>query len=392
LDRDTVHDQGVRPILPFLQEFRGSYSFYHETFASFVRTELVDAAALRTAHVAIAGWLTQPQRRVTPYAWRWLAYHLFEASDHQALLATIDEEFLRAKVRQFGFLVLDDVELLTRTLVEAGEPALVERIVGIVERLRTVAGGDLMADVERSVRLAQVAAGVEREVIGRVITTANADVYVGMIPKIGHSADFAEVVPSGDRLWLAIGDAPATGLKSAFAARFVAGLFRRLAAAAPRGATAQVLAEIRRTLHPFNYFANISMQCVEIDPAAGRLQVVSAGHPVPVVYSAARRAGDRLPLRGSLLGPDDSPEPDRARSAEISPGDIVVLVSDGLTESGRLEDPFGYRFIETIESHAAESASAIGERILRDWREHPRAPDWVDDVTLVVAMLQPREH
>ena len=43
---------------------------------------------------------------------------------------------------------------------------MLERSVGIVERLRTVAGGDLMADVERSVQFAQVVPRLER--VGRV--------------------------------------------------------------------------------------------------------------------------------------------------------------------------------------------------------------------------------
>ena len=391
-EADEIREEGLLPLLPFLQEFRGGYSFYHETFAAFARTELVDAGTLREAHASIARWLARSDRSMTPYAWRWLALHLFESGDRNALLARVDEDFLREKVRRHGFAVLDDVEILTRSLVEAAEPALVERMVGIVERLREVAGGDLMNDIERSVRFAQVAAGVDRNVIARVVTTAHADVYVGMIPKIGHSADFAEVVVQGDRLWLAIGDAPATGLKSAFAARFVASLFRRLAAVAPRRAATQLLGEIRRTLQPFDYFANISMQCVEIDPAVGRMQIISAGHPMPVLYSAARGATDRLPVHGTLLGHDVEDAVDRARSAEIAPGDIVVLVSDGLTESGRLDDAFGYRFIQTIERHAGESALAIGDRILRDWRAHPRSLDWIDDVTLVVAVLRPEER
>jgi serine phosphatase RsbU (regulator of sigma subunit) len=113
---------------------------------------------------------------------------------------------------------------------------------------------------------------------------------------------------------------------------------------------------------------------------------------MPVLYSAARGVGDRLPVRGMLIGHDMENAVDRARSAEIAPGDIVVLVSDGLTESGRLEDAFGYRFVQTIEKHAGESALAIGDRILKDWRAHPRSLDWIDDVTLVVAVVRPQER
>ena len=391
IDRDQIHENGVQPILPFLLEFRGAYSFYHESFATFVRSELIDGPALRAAHSAIADWLRRPDRKTTPYAWRWLAFHLFASSRGDDLTSAINEEFLREKVRRFGFAVLDDVELLTRWLIETGDSSLLERSVNIVERLRTVAGGDLMADVERSVRFSQVAPGLERPIVSSVTSTADADVYIGMIPKIGASADFAEVVDGGSRLWLTIGDVPASGLKSAFAARFVANLFRRLAAAAPEGSVAHLLDEIRRTIQPAAYFDRISMQCVEIDAAAGRLRLANAGHPAPVLYSAKRRASDRLTVMGPLFDRENVTTAYRARSAEISEGDVLVLVSDGLTEGGRLQEPYGYRFTSILEQLASASAQAIGERILDDWRAHPRSPEWIDDVTVVVAVLRSAE-
>jgi serine phosphatase RsbU (regulator of sigma subunit) len=262
-----------------------------------------------------------------------------------------------------------------------------ERSVHIIEQLRTVAGGDLMADVERSVRFSQVAAGLERPIVASVTATAHAEVYIGMIPKIGASADFAEVVCTSSRLWLAIGDVPASGLKSAFAARFVANLFRKLAASAPEGSVAHLLDEIRRTIQPAAYFDRISMQCVEIDLTAGRLRLANAGHPAPVLYSAKRRTSDQLIVVGPLFDKETLTTAYRARSAEISEGDILVLVSDGLTEGGRLNDPYGYRFMSILERDPSATAQTIGERILDDWRAHPRAPGWLDDVTIVVAIL-----
>ena len=49
-----------------------------------------------------------------------------------------------------------------------------------------------------------------------------------LIPKGAVTADFVEMVGLPDRLIVAIGDAPASGLKSAFVARFIAAVFRRL--------------------------------------------------------------------------------------------------------------------------------------------------------------------
>ena len=70
---------------------------------------------------------------------------------------------------------------------------------------------------------------------------------------------------------------------------------------------------------------------------------------------------------------------------------MLVLVSDGLTEGGRLQDPYGYRFVSVLEQHASASAESIGEHILNDWRAHPRSPDWIDDLTVMVAVLTPKE-
>jgi serine phosphatase RsbU (regulator of sigma subunit) len=130
------------------------------------------------------------------------------------------------------------------------------------------------------------------------------------------------------------------------------------------------------------------MQCVRIDTVRGRLRVSSAGHPFPVRYAAARRKSDRLLVRGPLLnGAESDARQYDVRSAEIEPGDILVLVSDGLTESSRADDPYGYRFVDVVEEHASESARSIGERIIADWRRHSRNPDWIDDVSVVVAVI-----
>jgi serine phosphatase RsbU (regulator of sigma subunit) len=210
-----------------------------------------------------------------------------------------------------------------------------------------------------------------------------------MIPKIGVSADFAEIVTDGSQVWTAIGDMPASGLRSAFLARFVANLFKRLVQAAPNATGSELLAEVGRTIGPFGGVARLPMQCVRIDTARRMLDLASAGQPFPVLYSARRRRCDRLPIRGRLLdGAQSDPAHYESRMAEIAPGDVLVLVTDGLTEAHRLHDPYGYRFTRIVEAHASESARTIGERILADWRSHARQTEWIDDVTVLVAAIR----
>ncbi len=136
----------------------------------------------------------------------------------------------------------------------------------------------------------------------------------------------------------------------------------------------------------------ISLQCVAVDPSAGTLTIAGAGHPHPVFYSARRGRCDRLPVGDDLLlvrqrvGQPAARR--RQRRAEIGPGDILVMVSDGLTENhGMDDDPYGYRFERLIGTLAGRGAGTIGEAILEDWLIHSDGADYIDDVTVIVVAM-----
>ena len=281
LTRAQIREQVIRPIRAFLAESEAGYAFYHHSFAEFVRNEVVDGPSLRSAHAAIAAWLLAPERRDSESCWRSLAYHLFESGDAQSFHQTIDEAFLSEKVRRCGYAVLEDVELLTQSMIREGDLRLVERGVAIVESLRRVAGGDLMTDVERTVQFAQAVSRPDRVGLSKQVTTADVDVFVRMVPRIGVSADFAEVVTDENGIWAVIGDVPASGLKSAFVARFVANLFRQIVQKAPNARARELIAEIGRRIEPFGNVARMSMQCVRIDVPSGMMHIANAGHPFP---------------------------------------------------------------------------------------------------------------
>jgi hypothetical protein len=397
LSQRDIDEQGIRLIRPFLLEMNGCYTLYHVKFHEFVTGSLLYEDELRKSHHAIALWLQRPESASNPYRWASLA-HLFESGQRAGLLSAIDSAFLAEKVRRLGYAVLEDIELCTRTLLETGDPSVVERCVSMVESLRVIVGGDIISASARAVQPYSAGADAFR---GKLIepavpSPAGLDIYVGILPKAEIPADFFEIVPRDGRVAVAIGDAPSIGLKSAFVARFVANLFHRYAETSDSLNLADLLTRLNSAIADHEYFRRVSMQCVELDPACGILHIATAGHPYPVHYSSRRGRCDVLPINGDLLH-DYVPRSGGQQEweqygLEIAPGDIIVLISDGLTESHLLEgDPYGYRFTEIVESRCKEGSQAIGQAILDHWKAHLRKEDSADDVSVVLLKVTAKE-
>ena len=389
-----IETQGIGPIRQFLLKIDGCYTFYHARFHDFVTKTMLYEDELRKSHGRIADWLRLPTNRENEYRWASLAYHLFESRSFDELVKLIDEQFLVEKAHRFGYAVLEDIELRSRVQLQMDDPTVVESCVSLVEGLRKVVDLDVLEFVEAIHPYQPGPKSFRTKLIAPAIRSiAGLDVYAGVLPKGDVAADFFEVVPVNNRLLVAIGDAPSTGLKSAFVARFIANLFHRLVVAPGAINLGGLLAKINDTLGAHDYFERVSMQCVEVDPINGIVRMANAGHPYPVHYSSRRGRCEILPLRGDLihdmLTDNPMPEPYEEYCLSVGPGDVIVLLTDGLTEDHVMSgDPYGYRFTAIIERSAKQqSAETIGEAILDGWKAHPRGADAGDDVSVVIIRL-----
>jgi hypothetical protein len=391
-----IVEEALRPVQHFLKEERGHFAFYHQSFHDFVTRELLYQDELRSYHARFAGQLTNPSRDFNEYRYAALAHHLFAAEEGDALTCYVDHAYLADKSRRMGYSVLEDVELIARSLLANQDPGAIRKCVALVEALSSVVGPDVLEQVARNARLNRSLRTLSQENRADVTTRVEGiDAHAVLIAKKAVSADFVELVPSGDRLWACIGDAPGYGLKSAFVARFVAAMFRSTVENGGGDDPARLLQQIDQAMNSDDYFDRLSMQCVMLSPMDNIVAFGNAGHPHPVLYSAARGRADKLPIDGPLLC-----DPLReaglsagrvARHAEVAPGDVIVLVSDGLTEGGRLDShAYDYRFMPIVERHATTSAHTLCERILADWQSHKRPDAWTDDVSVVVLAVRSR--
>jgi serine phosphatase RsbU (regulator of sigma subunit) len=391
ISQRQVAKSGIGPIRDFLREKDGAYSFYHGRFHEFVASTVLFQDEIRLFHRQMADWLQGKRDADREYRLTSLAFHLFESGDGEALINAIDEPFLKEKVQRFGYAVLEDLELWTRVLLSREDPALVGRCVSLVEALMETGGEEILWDAAALVQPGGLSlrASRHKRIEPKTPLVNGLDLFVGMLPKAQVAADFLEIVPKGSRLAVEIGDAPSIGLKSAFVARFVANLGRTLLLRSHSPGMGEILDRINTAVSGYREFERISMQCAEFDTNDRVMRVASAGHPYPVHYSARRRICNVLPLSGELLA-DPFKESDDSEKYEeyelrLGSGDVLVFVTDGLTEDHVLKgDPYGYRFTSIVESCSSMGSRSIGQAILDGWQLHKREEDVGDDVTIAV--------
>jgi len=190
------------------------------------------------------------------------------------------------------------------------------------------------------------------------------EVHAVMEPAREVGGDLYDVLRlPGDRLFVVLGDVSGKGIPAAMFMMLATALLR----AAARGGqeASALLARLNDELcvdNPTSMF--VTLACAVADGAAGTLRYAMAGHPTPVLLTAAGEAhllsGDAGTIVGVLPGLNFP-----SATVQLEPGDTLVLYSDGVTESF---DPQGRAFGEdrllgALAGLTATSARAVVDRL-----------------------------
>ena len=140
--------------------------------------------------------------------------------------------------------------------------------------------------------------------------------------------DLYEIIPTGHGIRVIIGDVRGKGLDAVMLARQVLSAFRRSAVAMP--AIEQVAGEISRAIGPHLGEEDfVTAALAQIAPG-GELTIVNCGHHPPLL----RHDGDLQPITDGKAALPLGLESDfTAFTATWSPGDRLLLYTDGLVES-----------------------------------------------------------
>jgi len=203
------------------------------------------------------------------------------------------------------------------------------------------------------------------------------------IPARGVSGDYYDVIPlSGSRTGIVIADISGKGMSAAILMSNLQAVLRTLATADSRPDV--IAGRLNRQLHHVTQGTRFAtLFYAEWDCATHRITYVNAGHNPPIVVGAdglRRLSTASIPLG---IFPDYQ---FKATEAELAPGTLLVLFSDGVTDAGMTK---GMEFGDTklaalVRARAQEPLAEIQKHILgtvEEWTKH----DFEDDFTLLLA-------
>ncbi len=133
----------------------------------------------------------------------------------------------------------------------------------------------------------------------------------------------------------------------------------------------------------------VTFALARLDPVTHSLAYANAGHTTGYVLDRTGEVRALLESNGLPLGLD----PDGQYTSTglvLEPGDLVLLLTDGVEEAGAAQDrPFGKeRMLETVRLHRAEPASSIVAALHRTVLEFTRSEVQADDITTIVIKVE----
>jgi len=293
---------------------------------------------------------------------------------------------------------LEDVKDKTRGFEVGGNDYLTKpfEILEVKARVRSLLKAKAYADAirEAMARDLMIARDIQMGILPTDLAaaTSNSDMDVDaiIVPAQKVGGDLYEVLrASDDRLVIALGDVSGKGIAAALFMAVTVTVLRTLARHLVD--PAEILHRLNDELaerNPHGMF--VTMQCLVFDLAHGRVTFAGAGHHQMAVLSRNRPPRLAFPSSGRPAGLMASNSME-CETFELSPGDTLVLFSDGVSEAtNTAEDFYGEdRLLILLSSCTGASAKEIVTRVMEDVRAFAAGAKQSDDITVLAARYAP---
>jgi sigma-B regulation protein RsbU (phosphoserine phosphatase) len=207
-------------------------------------------------------------------------------------------------------------------------------------------------------------------------------------PARATTGDFYDFIPlPGQKLGVVIADVTDKGIGAALFMTSTRTLLRAYASEfldRPDQVLNAVNRQITQNTHGGLY---ITLFYGILDPASKTIVYCNAGHNPPCLFPKAGGI-EELEATGIPLGVFESANWE-IRQVKCSPGSVLVLYTDGVTEAQNKENQFFgiqslKQAVQSVITEPAWSAQQIQEAILESVAEYSRDLPQMDDITLVV--------
>jgi sigma-B regulation protein RsbU (phosphoserine phosphatase) len=199
--------------------------------------------------------------------------------------------------------------------------------------------------------------------------------------------DFYDVFSAGGDRWaLVLGDVCGKGAGAAVLTALARYTVRAEVARSPR--PSDVLGGLHAALlrsHP-DRFCTAVLAIAERTASGAALTLASGGHQLPLLARADGTVG-ALGVTGTIVGMLDTPDVVDSRG-ELSPGDVVVMYTDGVTEARHDGDFYGIDRLRSLVASAREAdAQTVAERVVGDALAFQDG-DAADDIAVLVLKVR----
>lgn len=201
----------------------------------------------------------------------------------------------------------------------------------------------------------------------------------------GDFFDYLKIGDDDDRLGIAVGDAASKGISAAAEAMYVSGALRM--ASTFQIKISSMIKRMNDLVHKIfseSKFTTLFYGELSIDKN-GLFLYANAGHNPPVFVRASGEQLEYLNPTGPLLGPAPHSKYE-TDSINFSIGDVLVIYTDGITESQNMEGECyeEHRLEQKVKEVISLTPKEIAYSILNDVIHYSKDGAYSDDKTLVV--------